>query len=237
MRMARTVYQQALAETDRGARTRGFADAARTFRALGQAHPDCPELLTDWGNAALGSQDLGHAALAYRRALRLDAGLARARRNLAWVRERAATGLPRPGEEGAIDALFFWHDRLPTAPKLGLGALAFAVTVLLLTPWARTPSRRRPWRRLAAVPALVWLALTASALLERDTTRDAVVVVDGPVLRAADSPGAPATLAQPLPAGTEITLLETRDSWSRVALPGGARGWLPAHTLARVVPP
>ena len=45
-------------------------------------------------------------------------------------------------------------------------------------------------------------------------------------LRSADSNGAPPVLAQPLPAGAEVTVLERRDDWTRVALADGTRGWL-----------
>jgi hypothetical protein len=57
---------------------------------------------------------------------------------------------------------------------------------------------------------------------------------DGVVLRAADNPGAPPVLAEPVPAGAEATILEERDAWNRIALAGGAAGWLPSGALARL---
>jgi tetratricopeptide (TPR) repeat protein len=88
---ARDAYQSALGEADRAARTRAFGRAATLYRALTAQWPDRPELLTDWGNAALGASDLGTAVLAYRRALRLDPGLERAQVNLAWARDQQPT--------------------------------------------------------------------------------------------------------------------------------------------------
>lgn len=65
---------------------------------------------------------------------------------------------------------------------------------------------------------------------------ETVVIEDGAVLRSADSFGAPAALANPLPAGAELRTLETRGSWVRVSLADGTRGWLTAGTIEQVEP-
>ena len=231
---ARAAYGAALNEEDRDARTSAFARAERSFRALAARYPDRPELLVDWGNAALGAQDLGRATLAYRRALALEPGLARAERNLAWVRERAPSWLPHPTRERASDSLFFWHHALSMPARHLAGAIAFAAAVLLLAPWATR--RARLLRRLAIIPAVVWLAMVASILAQGDPADDAVVLTDGVPLLSADSPGAPPALPTPLPAGTEVTVQETRDMWTRVALASGTKGWLQRSTLERVRP-
>lgn len=230
---ARRAYEEALARTDRDARARGFARAESLFRALVQAHPGSPALLTDWGNAALGAQDLGRATLAYRRALALDPGYERAARNLAWVRERAPDWLPQPVQERAADSLFFWHYALSVPARHVIAAVAFAAAVLLLAPWGWRPRLRR---LLALAPAAIWLAMVLSILSAPEPGSDAVVLVDGATLRAADSAGAPAALPSPLPAGAEITVHETRGTWIRVALANGTEGWLPSSAIERVQP-
>ena len=187
----------------------------------------------DWGNAALGAQDAGRAVLAYRRALRLAPGDARARANLAWLRDQQPVWLPRPSSAGAIDSLLFWRGRFTPTQLLLAGAVAFAGAVLLLAPW----SPRQPrWLRSAAVPLLLaWGIATASALLAEDHENALVVVADGTVLRTADSLGAAPAFANPLPAGTELARLEARQSWLRVSLADGTSGWLPAASAAAVV--
>ncbi|MEM9493401.1 MAG: hypothetical protein AAGC55_29910, partial [Myxococcota bacterium] len=130
---ARAAYQAALAESDRDARTRAFARAELLMRELAAARPDRPELLADWGNAALGAQDLGRATLAYRRALALAPGHDRAQRNLSWVRERMPGWLPKPTAERAGDSLFFW-TAMSVPMRYLFGSLAFAVAILLLVP-------------------------------------------------------------------------------------------------------
>jgi hypothetical protein len=230
---ARAAYSEALAQTDRDARTRAFARAEGLFRALVDTCPDCPALLTDWGNAALGAQDLGRATLAYRRALALDPGHDRAERNLAWVRERAPAWLPRPGRESAADSLFFWHYALSLPARHVIAAVAFAAAVLLLAPWTWRPRLRRS---LAVAPAVIWLAMVLSIFYAPDPGADAVVLVDATPLRTADSAGAPPALPTPLPAGAEVVIREERGSWTRVALADGTTGWLPGSALERVQP-
>jgi len=231
---ARAAYRAALAESDRDRRTAGFLRSEAELRALAAALPGRPELYADWGAAALGAQDLGHAVLAFRRALAAETTHARARKNLAWARHQLPDWVPHPRGKGTVESLLFWHGLL-TVPARQLGAaVAFALAILLLAPFARRPERRRLLRGLAIAPALVWLGLLASLALEHAPARDAVVIEDGPVLRAADSPGAPPVLPLPLPAGTEVALAESQGSWSRVSLPDGTRGWLPSSALERV---
>ena len=226
---ARAAYQQALGDSDAGRRRADFARASGGFAAAAAQHPDSPALLTDWGNAALGAGDVGAATLAYRRALAAHGGDQRARKNLAWLRARQPDNL-RPHTGGAAEALFFFHEW--TRPRrLLVGAAAFALAVLLCAPWS--PRRRRLWTGLAVAPAVVWIAMTASVLVEEDRSADAVIV-ESAVLRAADSPGAPPALTQPLPPGAEVAVLERRGGWSRVALAGGTTGWLADGALEPV---
>jgi hypothetical protein len=232
MDTARGAYQEAMGAQSPAAKQAAFARAEAAFASAVDAAPDAPELLTDWGNAAAGAGDLGTATLAYRRALAIDPGASRARKNLAWLRERAPAGM-RPAEGGTADTLFFFHKSWPRARKLVVGAAAFAIAVLLLVPWG---GQRRRGRALAAIaPAAVWLMMTISILLAHGPGDDAVVVEAG-VLRAADSPNAPSATSAPVPAGVEVTVVERRGGWTDVALANGATGWLPDGAVALVAP-
>ncbi len=234
VRRAREIYQAALEEPDRVLRTRKFGEAERLFAALVPRHGNSPELLTDWGNAALGSQEIGRAVLAYRRALRLSPRHDRAQKNLVWIRARSPEWLPRPRERGVLDSLFFWHHNLAASQRHMIGALAFAAGLILLAPWSAR--RTRLLRRLAIPLLLVWVATTGSAMLEPDASRDAVVLTDGTTVRSADSLGAPPSLANPLPAGTEVRILEIRQAWTRVALTDGTLGWVGSSNVESVAP-
>jgi tetratricopeptide (TPR) repeat protein len=227
--VGRDAYQQALGVSDASARKSAFTRAAASLGEAAQVSPDEPELLADWGNAALGAGDVATATLAYRRALAIDPSNPRARKNLGWLRSRQGDNL-RPSAGSATDTLFFFHD-WPRGRQLLVGALAFAIAMLLVVPWAGR--RRRGLAMLAIIPAAVWLAMTVSVLFEDRHVNDAVVM-DAVVLRAADSSGAPAALTQPLPRGTEVVITEKRDTWAKVRLAGGTVGWVPAGAVQRI---
>jgi hypothetical protein len=228
----RAAYQEAMATTDATARKAAFARAATALGEAALAMPDRPELLADWGNAALGAGDVGSATLAYRRSLALDAGNARAQRNLAWLRSRQSDQL-RPASGDSADALFFFHT-WPRSRRLLVGAGAFAIAILLLVPWAGR--RRRALTGAALLPAAIWIAMLVSLVIENRHTDDAVVM-DSVILRAADSAGAPAAVSSALPRGTEVTLLERRDSWAKIRLANGTAGWVPDGAVARIHTP
>lgn len=226
--VARADYQTALGATDPAAKQRAFASAATGFARAARAEPSAA-VYTDLGNASLGAGDLGGAVLAYRRALALDGSETRARRNLAWVRGRLPVEL-RPASSSATETLFFFvswsRDR-----RLVIGALAFAIMILGVTPWRG--ARRRNLAPVAAVAGLVWGAMTISLVVE-DRHRGDVVVMQASVLRTADSAGAPAARVTPLPAGAEATVTERRGDWVRVRMAGNATGWLPAAAIEPV---
>ena len=226
----RAAYQEAMQVTaNPSARKAAFARAARAFGEAVRATPGRPELMTDWGNAALGAGDVATATLAYRRALAIDGGNLRARHNLAWLRSRQSETF-RPSAASATDTLLFFHA-WPVARKLLVGSAAFALAMLLLVPWSGR--RRRGLAGLALLPLAVWIAMLASVVFE-DRHPDDAVVMDDVVLRAADSAGAPAALTQPLPRGVEVTVLERRDAWAKVRLAGGIAGWIPAGAAERI---
>ena len=228
----RAAYQDAMAVTsDATARKAAFARAATALAEAARAQPDAPELVTDWGNAALGAGDVATATLAYRRALALDASNQRARTNLAWLRSRQPDTFRPTATTSAAETLLFFHH-WPRARRLLVGALAFAIAILLLVPWRRG-RRDRTLATLSIVPFAVWLALLASLLLEDRHAGDAIVM-DGVVLRAADSAGAPAALTQPLPRGAEVTILEHRSPWTRIQVASGTSGWVQDGAVERV---
>ncbi len=234
LRAAREAYRQALTQGDRDRRRGDFAQAETLYRELAAAHPDAPELQADWGNAALLAQEPGRAALAYRRALRLDPGKQRARRNLGFLRDRLPEWLPRPRTQGAMDSFFFWQHLWSLPMRHLLLALGFAAALLLLVPWSIPAGRRRLLRGAAVLPAVFVAAMAISLLVERDGSADGVVLDHGVLLRSADSLGAPQSLSNPLPAGAEVAVLETRGDWTRIELADGQNGWVPTSAVERI---
>lgn len=224
------------------ARRERFSQAQAAFAEAVRALPGRPELLVDWGNAALGAGDVATATLAYRRALVIDGTQPRATHNLALLRSKHSDAY-RASADSATGTLFFFHT-WPRSRRLLIGALAFAFAILLLVPWRterpgddeaalRQRGRRRGARAFSLVPFAVWAAMTLSLLLE-DRHLDDAVVMESVLLRVADSGSAPLAISQPVPRGAEVTVVSRRDHWARVRLASGNAGWVPTSAIESV---
>jgi hypothetical protein len=228
-------YAAALEEGDRDARLAGFARAERLFANVVDSGAHSAALLTNLGNAALQAEHRGAAVLAYRRALALDADFPRALQNLEHVRTLLPGWVPRPEPAGLLDG-FFVHRTFPRADRALAGSIAFAVGGLLIALSIRL--------RLGVLRAAGWLALLAWALLVGSTWLDgggedrraAVITTDEVAARSADSALAPLALPEPLPAGTEVSLIEQRPPWARIRLANGRDAWVSASSVTAVVP-
>ncbi|MGE3166972.1 MAG: tetratricopeptide repeat protein [Planctomycetota bacterium] len=226
-------YRSALETEDRDARLAGFRRATRSFRELARAGIANPDLYTNLGNAALQSEDLATAILAYRAALQLDPDHVRAQQNLDHTRSLLPTWVPKPSATSLLDTFFFWHRGLSRSERSLWAALCFALAGCLLAGAIRW--RSPGLRNLACLPAVVWVALVTSLALETRGAEDAAVItVDEVVARAADSARAQSRFAQPLPGGTEVVIQETRGPWLRVQLADGRDGWVTAQSATRI---
>jgi hypothetical protein len=227
-------YSAAQDDPQRDRRTAAFARAEQLFAALALEVPDSAALQTNLGNAALQAQHLGVAVLSYKRALRLDATHAKAERNLQHARRLLPSWVPRPAPTGATDSLFFWHTRLARSTRASAAALSFALAGATLG--AGLFSRQRGIRNVALVPGALCLALATSLAVEGrgDVGAEAVLLADESIARASDSAFAPGALAEPLPGGTELRVIEERGSWVKARLANGRDVWLRASGVAMV---
>jgi len=219
-------YTQAQEATARDERLAGFRRAQRLFEHVAAQGARSADLYTNLGNAALQAERPGPAILAYRRALVLDPDQARAHQNLRHARTLLSAWVPKPEPEGALESFFIWRHLLNPAEQAAIAALSFLLAALLL---AVAIYRRSPLaRNLAFLPLLAWLELLLSAAIQTraGAATQAVLVADETIARAADSPNAPMRFAQPLPAGTEVEIRETRAHWVHIVLADGRDAWV-----------
>jgi hypothetical protein len=231
-------YRAALDCADRDQRLAAFRRAELLFaRLVGGDHEGISDairnadLYVNLGNAALGAERLGPAILAYRRALALDPDHHRASQNLDHARTLLPNWVPRPAEGGLLDTFFFFSRRLSVVELQTYAAFAFLIAAGLVACSIRW--RQPVLRNLAVLPGFVWLLLLGVTLL-RSSGGDgvaAVVIVPEVMARSADSAGAPPRLPQPLPSGTEVQIVETREKWARVRLFDGRDAWLPVSAV------
>lgn len=102
--------------------------------------------------------------------------------------------------------------------------------------------RLRPtWQtalRIASITAAIVLAALLILMGSRvyiDHSRPAGVIIADPV-RAMSGPGDDYLPLFALSEAAEIRILETREGWHRVALPGGRQGWIRQETVVKVNP-
>ena len=229
-------YTEGLHSEARDVRLAAFRRAQALFAGLAEQRVASAELYVNWGNAALQAEDLGTAVLAYRRALSVDADHPRALQNLEHARSLLPSWVPRPEPAGLFDSLLFWHRTVAEPVRERAAAGCFAGAALLLAASLRL--RQTALRNAAVLPAIAWLALVSSLVLDPvgDARDLAVVTVPDSVARAADSALAPSAFPQPLPAGVEVRILEERSPWLRVRLASGRDAWLHHSSVVRVVP-
>jgi tetratricopeptide (TPR) repeat protein len=227
-------YHQALESGERDHRLQGFRRAQRLFAAAIESGTENAELYTNLGNAALQAEELGQAVLAYRRALLLDPGLERARQNLQHARGLLPSWVPTPSEGGVLDTFFHWHQTVSRADRADLAAALFAIAALCLA--ISIYFRSQPFRYGTYLTAAAWLALLLSLTFDpaRDATSEGVVVAREALARAADSVNAPTRFGEPVPAGTEVKILEDRGSWLQIGLHNGRNAWVTASSVERV---
>lgn len=229
-------YTQAMNTPEYAMRQERFRQAQRLFaQVIGDHGIENADLYTNLGNAALQGRQLGPAILAYRRALGVDPGHRVARQNLDHARQMLPDWVPRAPTSGLIDTFFIWHRMLSGSEQRLLATLCFALAAVAAGVAIRW---RRTWARAAAVfLGTLWIGLMGLHVWQGRWARsasEAVITVPEAVMRAADSDGAPARLSDPLPDGTEVSVIERRDDWARIRLADGRDGYVRTSSLSLI---
>lgn len=222
--------QETSAAADRPA---AFARAERLFAAAAAEGPASAELWTNVGTAALQAEHLGTAILAYRRALVLDPDHRHAQQNLVHARTLLPSWVPRPEGGGFLDSFLAWQHAMSAGERRGAAALAFFVAAAMLG--GSLAGGSGALRLFAFVPLVAWGLLVTSDVAGA-SERGGVIANAETVARSADSRNAPARFAEALPAGTEVTVAETRGEWARIVLADGRDAWVTAAAVDSVDP-
>jgi tetratricopeptide (TPR) repeat protein len=216
-----------------------FEEAAEVYRTALAYGIESEVLHYNLGNALFRQGRLGPAVLEYERALLLSPGDEDIRANLAFVRAQTADATPEEAE-GPVAALHRWLRR----PGVnGASAVALATYLVGAAALGASLMRRgaRGARRLAALAATALLLSLPPALVvavqgaEREWDARAVVLADRAESRSGPSDGNP--LLFTVHEGTVVRILDAREGWTRIALPDGLNGWVPAEAIEAIRPP
>jgi tetratricopeptide (TPR) repeat protein len=216
------------AAEDPEAAQQGFERAVLRYKRLIDAGYVNGKLYYNLGNAYLLSGDLGRAILNYRRAMNLRPDDPNLHQNLAYARSMRIDRIPPGGQGAVMQTLFFWHFDFSPAWRFGAGAAAWIVAWGCL---AAALGRRGPWRSAAAVAFIVSILLLGSVGVEaavEQRLEPGVIVVEEVVARMGDDESYEPSFEDPLHAGAEFELIESRGGWWRIALADARTCWIPA---------
>lgn len=224
---AESLYTQGvdlLSTNEDQARERFQASAAILATELGTA--DTAGLFYNRANALLRAGEVGEAIADFRAAERRAPADARIRANLAEARSRVlrSLGIPTPSVLDQASSLWNW---LGERTRVALAAMFAGVALLLLRFGPRSAAA------LLGVLFVLAIASVGADLVRRADSR-AAVLVEPTVLRKGNGDGFEQVVAEPLPAGTECNLIESRPGWTEVEISGRTRGWVKDASLIRV---
>lgn len=232
---------QASRPTDREAITARYREAAEGFERIGR-QPDgaTTAVFTNTANAYAFSGDNGKAVLYYRRALALEPSNARARAGLESIRATLPFKRAASTTTSIVRSLFFWHEGVSFSMRLTAFLVLFPLGFVALGVAALGVRKARglAWCALALSLALLGSLLTTAFF--DSSRRDGVLLVQAQG-RLGDGPAYSPSHSRPFPAGTEVSMRESRASadgsaWSLVTLPDGTESWVPRSALERVIP-
>ena len=210
-----------------------FTEATALFQTLVDAGVMDGTVYYNLGNAYFKAGDLGRAILNYRRAQRLLPRDPDVAANLQLARTQTRDQLEVEDRSALVvltrRVLVEWTT-LDEAASLALGVwvveCALAVAAIL---W---PQGRGGLRYgIIVVGALLGLSVLSVGIRVLDARGriPAIVVAEAADVRS--GPAADYLLEFTLHAGAEVRILENREGWVRVALPGDLQGWMPGEAL------
>lgn len=198
-----------------------FTEAARAYESQAARGDYSANLFFNLANADHRLGLRGQAILNYRRALLLDPAHTEAGENLAFV--RGAGELPPAAASSAP-----WAWAAAMAGWIGLVAGGRGA--------ASKTSRAASW----SLAAVCFLTVAGCVAAIRYWTDDATIAATAIVLddkaRAFYAPADSSAVVTALTAGGEVQVLADRGAWLYARLPNGARGWVPAASVERLVP-
>jgi hypothetical protein len=222
-----------------------FAQAAQAYQHLVDQGFTDSSLFYNLGNAYYKQGDYGRAILNFRRAQQLAPRDPDIEANLVLARAQAVDQFEAVDDRSLLSQLGETVQSWLTLNELAMAALAawilFVFLVILFgTARGRGTSAGSTWRKglqyalAASVVVLIVGVLALGSTLAADRNlAEGVIVAD--TVDVTSGPGGQYVAEFTLHGGAEVSLVEMRGSWIRLALPGGEmEGWVPANAVEAV---
>ena len=172
------------------------------------------QLFYNIGNAYFRMNDIGRAVLNYRRAEQLMPHDPNLHQNLNYARMRSADKVEEEPKTRVMETIFFWHYDFSAQTR----AIVFGVTFVLV--WLAAGTNilvRRPFLNwvtgVAGVIAALFLGSLIASAATAGKTNPGVIISVEVTARKGDSETYEPSFQEPLHAGTEFNVVETRAEW------------------------
>ncbi|MCD4831483.1 MAG: hypothetical protein K8R02_06715 [Anaerohalosphaeraceae bacterium] len=186
------------------------------------------KLYYNLANAYFLKGDIGRAILNYRRAEKLSPGDEAIEKNLSFARSRRIDRIETPAKEMVLKTLLFWHyDFSPQARSLA-ACVSFAA-VCVCSGFLVLRGRNNFLTAAVVLCGIVFLCLASSVVVEQACVQKqscGVIVAEEVVARQGDGENYMASFKEPLHAGSEFELVESRGGWLHIRLGNESQGWI-----------
>lgn len=223
-------FRQANASNDSDQAERLYEKTILAFEKIAeQGRIKNAKLYYNLGNAYFLKGDIGKAILNYRRAEKLDSSDTNIQKNLTFARSKRIDKIGIKTEKRVLRTLFFWHYDFAIKTKLLLMCIFFGIVCLCVAGriWF---GRNSIWVVLAIISAILTVCFLVSLIVESRTQADricGVITAKEVIARQGDGQNYSPSFKDPLHAGTEFDVLESRPGWHHIKLFDDSNGWIP----------
>ena len=217
-----------------------FGRAIDIYQTIVAAGIEDSSLFFNLGNAWFKQGDVGRAILNYRRAFRLDPRDSDIKTNLAIARLQTLDRLDA-AEAGGLSNLVQSIEEWLTLREASILALLLWLLISAFLTIAIVSDALRKYSLWAAAFFGLFLLIGLASIANRTYTemQSPAAVVVAPEVDVTSGPGTAEQYVVEfnLHAGAEVSLIDSRPGWRRIALPGNNfQGWLPEEAVEAISP-
>lgn len=212
-----------------------YSGAAQQYEALIDSGYEDAALYYNLGNAYFKMGDIGRAVLNYLRAEELSPRDADIRANLEFARARTVDRV-ESGGESLFASVSAFARRWVTVGEMGVLSLVLwvvsGIAIGALVVWRSVPRRTavRNGATVASAATLLSLLILVSMLYANPNDDSGIIVASE--VDVMSGPGDQYETEFTLHSGAQVRLIDTRQGWVRIALPGGdLQGWAPSNDV------
>ena len=215
-----------------------YADAAQQYEALIDSGYEDASLYYNLGNAYYRNGEIGRSVLNYLRAEELAPRDPDIRANLELARGRTVDRVESGGESLFAGASAIARRWITTGEMGALSLFLWVVSAIAigaLVLWPSLPRRTAVRNGAIATSAATLLSfLLLLSMLYVNPNDDSAVVVES-TLDVVSGPGDQYSTEFTLHDGAQVRIVDSRQGWVRVALPGDElQGWAPSNAVEAV---